>query len=201
MKAKLTGIGAVPTKADFDALLGQYSAIGGDVPAVVFAEELIAAYPDAKVVLVERDVDAWRASMEENVAGIFSPLNKAMAWLEPEMLGTAVEFFRTAYLCFFRGRDKGEVERHLKREYLDYYERVKRVTPKERLLVFKVEEGWGLLCKFLGKEVPVEDFPRLNERGSIREAERSVQRESLKKIGRNLAVVGGVVAFGWWLVT
>jgi len=198
MRAKHTGIGAQPTTADFDSLLGQYSAIAGDVPAVVFAEELIAAYPAAKVVLVERNVDDWHASIAENVAVSFSPMNGAIAWLEPEVLGMAVEFFRTAYMCFFKGRGRMEVEANLKREYLAYYERIKEVTPKERLLVFKVEDGWGPLCKFLGKKVPEEPFPRLNERGSIREAEKSVQKESVKRIVRNVAVVGGVVAAGWW---
>jgi len=88
----------------------------------------------------------------------------------------------------------------MKREYLAYYERIRKGTPKERLLVFKVEQGWEPLCRFLGKEVPGEEFPRLNERGSIREAERSVQRESLKLIARNVVVVGGLMMVGWWLI-
>ena len=30
-----------------------------DVPAACFPEELIAAYPEAKIILTNRDIDAW----------------------------------------------------------------------------------------------------------------------------------------------
>jgi hypothetical protein len=30
-----------------------------DVPAACFAEELMTAYPNAKVILTNRDIDAW----------------------------------------------------------------------------------------------------------------------------------------------
>ena len=73
-----------------------------------------------------------------------------------------------------------------------YVEYLKRVVPEKRLVFYDVKEGWEPLCRFLGRKVPEEGFPRLNERGSIREAERSVQRESLKKIARNVAVVGAI---------
>lgn len=39
--------------------------------------------------------------------------------------------------------------------------RVERTVPREKLLVFNVEEGWGPLCRFLGVEVPDLPFPRL----------------------------------------
>ena len=165
----------------------------------MFAEELIAAYPDAKVILVERPFAAWRASIAETIAVTFNPLNAVIALLEPQMMGTAVELFSAAYRVLFKGKDRAEVEANLEREYQAYYERVKRVTPKERLLVYRVEEGWEPLCRFLGRKVPEEEFPRLNERGAVLEAERSMQWESGKRIVRNVAVVGGLVVAGWWL--
>lgn len=42
----------------FDNLLGQHGACT-DQPAVILAAELVAAYPEAKVALIERDVDKW----------------------------------------------------------------------------------------------------------------------------------------------
>lgn len=35
--------------------------------------------------------------------------------------------------------------------------------PKERLLVWHPRDGWDPLCKFLGKEVPAEPVPRVND--------------------------------------
>ncbi len=51
------------TAADFDALLGHSVAVT-DAAASIFAAEMIAAYPEAKVVLnMRRDVDAWHRSV------------------------------------------------------------------------------------------------------------------------------------------
>lgn len=53
------------TAADFDRLLGHSVAVT-DAAASVFAAELIAAYPEAKVVLnYRRDLDAWSVSSDE----------------------------------------------------------------------------------------------------------------------------------------
>lgn len=53
----------------FDHLLGHCGAIC-DYPANVFGPELVEAYPDSKVVLVERDVDAWYKSFNESVIDV-----------------------------------------------------------------------------------------------------------------------------------
>lgn len=38
------------------------------------------------------------------------------------------------------------------------------------MLVFNVKEGWDPLCNFLGKEVPVEPFPNVNESKDLKRA-------------------------------
>ena len=40
---------------------------------------------------------------------------------------------------------------------------VKETIPSHRLLVFDVREGWAPLCAFLGRPVPDEPFPRVND--------------------------------------
>lgn len=53
------------TAADFDPLIGHSVAVT-DAAASVFAAELIAAYPEAKVVLnYRRDLDAWSVFSDE----------------------------------------------------------------------------------------------------------------------------------------
>ena len=42
-----------------------------DMPCIDFADELIALYPDAKVVLTNRDVDKWLVSMKATVLESF----------------------------------------------------------------------------------------------------------------------------------
>ena len=40
-------------------------------------------------------------------------------------------------------------------------------APKDRLLIYHLEDGWEPLCKFLEVEVPNEDFPRKNVGGKL----------------------------------
>ena len=49
------------------------------------------------------------------------------------------------------------------RTFHEHNRRVQEEVPPDRLLVFRVQEGWGPLCEFLGCEVPDEPFPHLNE--------------------------------------
>lgn len=51
----------------------------------------------------------------------------------------------------------------LNRGYIEYNERIKRICPKERLLVWHPRDGWEPLCRHLGKDVPEGDFPKINE--------------------------------------
>jgi hypothetical protein len=46
---------------------------------------------------------------------------------------------------------------------------VKRVTPPNRLHFFNVAEGWEPLCKILNVPVPVEPFPRVNDKDQVQE--------------------------------
>ena len=58
LKAKYRGEGPPFSRQQWDALLGHCQAVC-DVPAIHFADELMDTYPDAKVILTTRDVDAW----------------------------------------------------------------------------------------------------------------------------------------------
>lgn len=75
VRASSQEIGKPFTREDFDKFLGDFDAIT-DIPAW-FPEDLVAAYPDAKFVLTERDPEAWRKS----VAKTFQPLGEF--WLSP----------------------------------------------------------------------------------------------------------------------
>jgi Sulfotransferase domain len=55
--------------AEFDELIGHCTAVA-DAARSCFAAELIAAYPEAKVVLnVRRDLDAWHRSAVKTILG------------------------------------------------------------------------------------------------------------------------------------
>ena len=81
--------------------------------------------------------------------------------------------------------------------YVKHIEMVKRVTPKDRLLVFGLGEGWEPLCKFLDKEVPDMPFPRVNEmvaaQAMIKLYIAEVYRRKMVKLARQVAPIVGVV--------
>lgn len=51
-----------------------------------------------------------------------------------------------------------------RKRYLDHYQHVRDVVPKDRLLEFRSQDGWVPLCRFLGKDVPNGEYPNVNDR-------------------------------------
>jgi hypothetical protein len=52
---------------------------------------------------------------------------------------------------------------HGKRVFREHNAHVKRIVPRENLLIYDVREGWEPLCEFLGKSVPKTEYPNLND--------------------------------------
>ena len=72
LRSKYHGGPALDWKKHFDSLLGHSAAIT-DAPAVLFWRELMDAYPDAKIVLVDRDINRWLPSCEVLLTGVLNP--------------------------------------------------------------------------------------------------------------------------------
>ncbi|MFO0946787.1 MAG: sulfotransferase [Planctomycetota bacterium] len=78
---------------------------------------------------------------------------------------------------------------------------VRETVPADRLLVFRVQDGWAPLCDFLGCEVPAGvPFPHLNEG---RETLKKLARERLFgpwiRGGKIAAPIGVILGILWWL--
>ncbi|KAJ7200834.1 P-loop containing nucleoside triphosphate hydrolase protein [Mycena pura] len=161
INAKFFGKGTPYGRAEWDQLLGHCMAVT-DAPHMLFAEELIASYPEAKVVLTTRDPERWWTSYADTVdVGLRSPLGKVNAWLEQDTMGKALAFWRLVRLAMFGTTEL--TPEIAKARYAARYDEVRRAVPKDRLLEYRVGEGWERLCGFLGKPVPVEAFPRVND--------------------------------------
>ena len=77
---------------------------------------------------------------------------------------------------------------------------VKREVPKERLLVYAPQEGWGPLCEFLGNEVPEKDFPREADGGKFEKQGVMFWRFAVAKVAVKGLVLGGVLGVGYLAV-
>lgn len=200
----------------FDHLLGHRGAVT-DQPPAYLPEDLIAAYPEAKVVLHERDVDRWYTSFSNTVIrGASNPFVPFATMMDKGFIGPmALQFDlitkhyfnvnvpRTHTLGLLNNSEHFvQYRRNAKDTYRAHYERVKRATPPERLLRFQLEDGWEPLCKFLGKPVPDVPFPRVNDTAALQELVNALITESyrrsamrfLKKVAPVLVVLLAAIA-------
>lgn len=149
---------------DWDALFAGYEACV-DFPACIFYRQLMAAFPDAVVVLSVRDPEAWWRSYSrllELVAKAsffnFVPLFREFSAMNTKLVDKVFGGAMDKHTCIAR--------------YLRHIEEVKASVPEERLLVYSVTEGWEPLCRFLGHPVPDVSFPHAN--AGIRELRASI---------------------------
>lgn len=77
---------------------------------------------------------------------------------------------------------------------------VRRTVPPERLLEVDLASGWAPLCAFLGKPVPDEPFPRVNDGQARDEFMRAVMwKAGAAWIGIfSVLAVGGVSLARWY---
>ncbi|KAF4494596.1 hypothetical protein FAGAP_9286 [Fusarium agapanthi] len=144
-------------------ILGPYDAVA-DLPAICFVEELVTAYPEAKVIVTQRDVDSWLRSMDSTGGRVLRwPLWNTLARWDSALAGPFWEFSKKAMPANFHTMTDFSDKSPARQAFHDRYNLVKRTVPAESMLEFKVQEGWGPLCKFLDKEVPEEEFPKLND--------------------------------------
>ena len=201
LDAKFFGKGKPFTRADWDQLLGSHSAVA-DVPAIAFAEELIEAYPEAKVVLVERDIESWYKSFNEAVIwDLHSWPMYFAAKLDPYFLRPITATHHRWKTGWWNAHSKQEMQDKSRAKYREHYAHVRRITPKERLLNYKLGSGWEPLCEFLGKPVPNVPFPRVNEANTFQEKMRLIVRRALMNAFRRMMVIllpMLVFGFAWW---
>ncbi|KAK2863655.1 hypothetical protein FQN49_004121 [Arthroderma sp. PD_2] len=176
---------------------------GATEVASVFGPQLVKAYPDAKVILVIRDYDRWFKSVDEVVIkGMWAPLTTFFMISVYPLLGmTGMIGMRKATLGFFHAKDVEEVRRNARAAYDRHHREIQEMVPPDQLLLYKMGDGWGPLCEFLGKPVPDEAFPWVNEEAELKKNGMKMLRSQLGAAALVLApwVLGaGAVGVGSW---
>jgi len=153
-------------RVDWTELFVRYRAVV-DWHACHYYRELMQEFPEAKVILTIRDPDQWYDSM----ANTLYSLKKAM---EARWLGNrAPEGMREPYVEHrlwhetFSGRF--EDRQYATMVFQRHNAEVIDCVPAERLLVYRVTDGWQPLCEFLGVAQPDSAFPLINTTQSFRE--------------------------------
>lgn len=145
-------IDAAEGRPDWEKIFQGYNSTV-DWPNATFYAELAEAYPDAKVILTERDPEEWFASTQ---ATIFSPK------LPRDPQSVHFQMIQKVIGRLFGGRF--DDHDRLIEVFKAHNARVREVIPAERLLVYQVSQGWAPLCDFLGVPVPQGPMPKVNSR-------------------------------------
>ena len=166
----------------------------------MFADELLKAYPDAKVVLTIRDEDGWIRSMQNSFYEILSwKIWSIMQLVDWDHCRNSIPLLHYP-LDIWTGGDEYNIEK-LRQGYRVHNAHIRNIVPKERLLEYHASQGWEPLCRFLGKPIPNEPMPWVNEGMWVADVHKFLVKM------RMLAVMIGflkkisplvVVAVGWW---
>lgn len=160
---------------DWDELFRGYRATT-DWPACNLWRELAAHFPEAKVILTERDPDAWYRSVMSTIYPSSSASRDSAEhadrweWAELVVWGRVFD-------------DRMDDEDHVIGRYLAHNQAVRDEVSPDRLLVYRPGDGWEPLCDFLGVGVPDEPYPRTNstaefqERAARRREDEALDRE------------------------
>ncbi|KAF3479420.1 uncharacterized protein GIQ15_06396 [Arthroderma uncinatum] len=176
VQAKYDGIGEPFEGADFDRMLWNNDAVSDD-PCCFFVEELIAAYPEAKVVLTTRPSDAWLKSMQKLILEILSWRSwGALCFFDREFSAPYQALLNRTTSILSKGLPPCEPSSYptLIRSFEEHNERVRSAVPKEQLLEFRADQGWGPLCEFIGVPVPECPYPHLNSGPEAMQLEKSL---------------------------
>uniref|UniRef100_A0A061SB03 Nad dependent epimerase dehydratase n=1 Tax=Tetraselmis sp. GSL018 TaxID=582737 RepID=A0A061SB03_9CHLO len=158
-----------------------------DFPACAAYEQLLAAFPGAKVILTTRNRESWARSVRKTIWNSYGP---EISWNYAFWRYHFQQMTKKMRQRFF-GDERAGVrgtsivsDEVLMSAFDEWNQRVKKTVPSEKLLIFRVEEGWEPLCKFLGVPVPETSFPRVNDTA---EFSKNIKKQWWIHMGLNVA--------------
>lgn len=150
----------------FDEILGEHMAVV-DLPGSLFAPELAELYPDAKVIVLNRDVDAWFVSCRKAWPFRFSSFGiRVLTWVmywDAKVLAIRTYLLKLHSAAWRFEWPDDDAETKAKKFFHDYYDECRERIPTDRRMEFSVQEGWAPLCRYLNVEVPTVRSPDTGE--------------------------------------
>ncbi|KAK4496818.1 hypothetical protein PRZ48_012802 [Zasmidium cellare] len=179
------------TRADLDRATHGIQA-ATSAPYWAFWRELMLAYPDAKIILVEREYEAWMPSFIPIVENfIYSWRGWVLYRIVQPLLGRCdVALMRENMVGYFDASTLRDIRRNARRVHGEHHEGIRALARSQgrEVLEWRLGDGWEGLCGFLGKGVPEGvAFPRGNERGVLVEG---IKKNARRQIWQALGVVG-----------
>ncbi|TWU71559.1 hypothetical protein ED733_000209 [Metarhizium rileyi] len=205
LEVKFDGKGEKWTREDWDKLLGRSQACV-DMPSALFTLELAEAYPEAKIIILNRDADGW---FESCLGSVYKTLNL-----------TFLETVQSLYCAALNTRHRAWYYPELEKAVAWFnksYKDVRDAITEERRFEFSVKDGFAPLCKFLGVSAPlVKDeetgemvlapFPHVNDRVAFGSRVSKTKGQRFKTANSRLfamiskTVTLGVMGYGGYIL-
>ncbi|XP_078481867.1 uncharacterized protein LOC100178838 [Ciona intestinalis] len=176
-----------------------------DQPGCIFWDEILKAFPDAKIILTmrENEEEWWRSvqkQLKENSTWTLwaimnvSPTGRRLSQHTKRLVNSAVGQ-QNNFTTFMN-------ETLFKMAYSRHNAHVLQNAPKGQLLVFNLKDGWDPLCDFLDLPVPSTSFPHKNKKGEMIQNVLKTNK-MFRKMQREVMVVtavsGVIVAIGLYM--
>ncbi len=161
---------------DWNALFQGYRA-AVEWPTVAFLPQLVDHFPRAKVILTVRDAASWYAS----AAATIFPALEATAKRPGAGQGESSAFIRRLILEHVFANQYWDKARTI-RVYQHHVQAVTKIVPADRLLHYRVQDGWAPLCAFLDVPAPTTPFPKRNDRATFLAAAPAWAKQLMAKI-------------------
>jgi hypothetical protein len=146
---------------DWNDFLSDYSA-AVDWPASAFWRELADAIPDAVVLLSSRDTEGWWQSANNTI------FNVARREVPPDEPAFQAQMDMVNDLFRLRFTKNWHDEAEAKHAYEQHNEAVRATIPADRLIDYRIGDGWKPICDKLGLAVPEAPFPHVNTTDEFR---------------------------------
>ena len=170
-----------------------------DFPGWIFAPDLMDMYPEAPVILNRRRQSSTWAKSARTALSFFgtSPYYAVGFLWKTDRIHYALH--RRAYAV---AREKFGLDSIYTTEFYDTHNEWVRTEAAKRgrpILEWTAEDGWGPLCKFLGKPEPKDGrpFPHLNEAKTMVMMQRFLTARGAISWVATIAAIGGACYYLW----
>jgi len=163
--------GAMDGTVKLPEIVGEFASTT-DWPGGFFYRELMADYPDAKVLLSVRNPERWEPSFRETIVdmcygdNLLGLLSSARTQVDP-VWDAYITLVKRMFFSPEGSFPKGYERQALIDSFNAHNEEVRQTVPADRLLVWEPGDGWEPLCAFLDVPVPDEPFPHENDRATF----------------------------------
>jgi hypothetical protein len=125
---------------------------------------------------------------------------KTLYWraTEPELrllsnVDWACSYYHALLSIFFDAFWEGDFPNNAKRIFIQYYKETRSLVHPDNLLEYHISQGWGPLCEFLGKDIPIGvPFPNVNDTESFVARCRSRNRRQMLNVAFRWMLIGGI---------